>query len=352
MENIPQPHLLILKIFLERGKMSSSEVHEKLRSSGGDVSLITVKRELSLMKNSGLIVSSGAGRSVKYNITTFGRINISIDAHVYNQTEPDTRYGLKDYNFELFDSIHVPLLSVKELAEMEHLTLQYRKRVEGISGALKEKELERFIIELSWKSSKIEGNTYTLLDTEKLILEGKEASGHDRKEAQMILNHKDAFKFIRSNSNDFRELTLPKVEEIHKILVKDMDVNFGLRSSPVGVTGSIYRPLDNVYQIREAMGKLSKAVSRLESSYEKSLLTTLGLSYIQPFEDGNKRTSRLMANAVLLAYDRAPLSYRSVNEDDYREAVLVFYELNSMAPFKQIFIDQYRFAANNYLIGN
>jgi Fic family protein len=88
----------------------------------------------------------------------------------------------------------------------------------------------------------------------------------------------------------------------------------------------------------------------MKDGFSKSLLWLLGLSYIQPFEDGNKRTSRLIANAVLLAYDLAPLSYRSVEEKDYKEAALVFYELNLLIPFKKIFVSQYDFAARNYLV--
>ena len=91
------------------------------------------------------------------------------------------------------------------------------------------------------------------------------------------------------------------------------------------------------------------SVSRMETSYSKALLALLGISYIQPFEDGNKRTARLMANALLLAHGLAPISYRSIDENDYRESMLVFYELNSVVPFKTIFIDQYVFAARNYL---
>ena len=104
------------------------------------------------------------------------------------------------------------------------------------------------------------------------------------------------------------------------------------------------------YQIHEAIERLSQAVTQESNPYEKALTALLGISYIQPFEDGNKRTSRLMANAILLAYGCAPLSYQSVDKVDYREAMLVFYELNSFMPFKEIFIEQYTFAANNYTI--
>ena len=121
-----------------------------------------------------------------------------------------------------------------------------------------------------------------------------------------------------------------------------------LRSRPVGITGSIYRPLDNEQQISEAVNSLSVAVSKMPHGYAKAFVALLGISYIQPFEDGNKRTARLMANAILLAHNLAPLSYRSVEEKSYREAVLVFYELNSLIPFKKIFVEQYDFAARNY----
>ena len=206
------------------------------------------------------------------------------------------------------------------------------------------------MIELSWKSSKIEGNTYTLLDTEKLILENKEAPGHSKSETQMILNHKDAFNYIRSHASQFQTITRKNLEELHSIIIENLNVNSGLRSKAVGITGSIYRPLDNIHQITEAIENLSKAVSRSDSPYAKALLALLSISYIQPFEDGNKRASRLMTNALLISHSLAPLSYRSVDEEEYKAAGLVFYELNSIVPMKKIFIEQYEFAAENYAV--
>jgi Fic family protein len=342
---------IILKIFLQNQSLASSEVHAQLLSSGSDVSLVTVKRELSELKTQGLLTVSGAGPATLYAISALGRLYVDVDAKDYSAIDPDKRYGLKGFNFDLFKSIPDDVFSDVEIQELNNATEVYTKNIQSISQTLEEKELERFIIELSWKSSKIEGNTYTLLDTEKLILRGIEAVGHDKDEAKMILNHKEAFKFVRDNAFTFKELDLAKIEEVHKILVKDLNVNYGLREKAVGVTGSIYRPLDNIHQIREAVELLCKVINKTPSSYEKAMLALLGLSYIQPFEDGNKRTSRLVANSVLLAHGYAPLSYRSVDENDYREAILVFYELNSLVPFKKIFIEQYIFAAKNYAIG-
>ena len=340
----------IIRCFLEKESLQSSDVHRMLVGSGENISLVTVKRTLSDMTARGLLLSSGSGRAVLYRVGILGRVFADIDARVYCAIEPDSRFGSDRYNFELFSEMPVDLFSSSELEKLENATAEYIRRTQDISPAVEKKELERLIIELSWKSSKIEGNTYTLLDTEKLLLENREAPGHDRKEAQMILNHKDAFAFVREESLRFQSPTVADIEALHQILVKDLSVGYGLREKPVGIVGSRYRPLDNIYQIREGMEALLAAVSRVTTPYAKALLALLGVSYLQPFEDGNKRTSRLLGNAVLLAYGCAPLSYRSVKESEYREAMLVFYEINSLVPLKRIFIEQYDFAARNYMV--
>src|SRR3989338_7766356 len=350
MFEISQKHQKILGLFLQNNLLSSSEVHGRLSKEGEETSLVTVKRELSRMATSGLLTASGRGRSRAYSVSVLGRVLSNVDANAYNAVEPDKRYGLVNLNFELLPSFPPEIFTSVELRALDEASDEYRKRTADLSPAIEKKELERLIIELSWKSSKIEGNTYTLLDTEKLILENKEAPGHDRKEALMILNHKEAFNYVRQQAGTFKTLTRKNLEELHAILVKGLSVELGLRKRPVGVLGSIYRPLDNVQQILEAVEALSRAVAKMADPHAKALMAILGLSYIQPFEDGNKRTSRLLANAILLAYDRAPLSYRSVDENDYREAVLVFYELNSIMPFKKIFISQCEFAAKNYAV--
>jgi Fic family protein len=350
MQKITQNQENILAIFLEKGSRSSSVVHEELVKQGHDVSLVTVKRELSELKSIGLLDTSGAGRSVEYTISSQGRLLNRVDAKSYCSIDPDGRYGLKGYNFDLFTSIPQNVFFEHEISILDAATDLYHSNITSQSPVLQEKELERFVIELSWKSSKIEGNTYTLLDTERLLNQGIEASGHDKDEARMILNHKEAFKFAREHLALFKDLTPANIEEMHKIIVKDLGIDHGFREKCVGVTGSIYQPLDNVHQIREAVASLCAVVNRLESHYMKALVALLGIGYIQPFEDGNKRTSRLIANAILLAYSCTPLSYRSVDDNEYREAVFVFYELNSIQSFKKIFIEQYDFAAKNYAV--
>ncbi|MFA5754371.1 MAG: Fic family protein [Patescibacteria group bacterium] len=342
----------IVAIFIKNQSLSSSDVYQEILKEGEDISLVTIKRMLTGLVDSGFLKIFGSGRSTAYSISVIGRVFAGINAEEYCLADPDKRYGLKNYNFDLLPDFPADILTSDEINILEDATAGYKQRSEDLSDNIRQKELERLIIELSWKSSKIEGNTYTLLDTEKLILENKVAPGKRADETLMILNHKDAFDFVCQNASQFRTVNRKNLEKVHSLLVKGLNIDSGFRNKPVGVVGSSYRPLDNIHQIQEAIVALEKAVDRLASPYAKALLALMGLSYIQPFEDGNKRTSRLMANAILLAYDLAPLSYRSVEEKDYREAILVFYELNAISPFKKIFIEQYVFAAKNYAYYN
>lgn len=350
MTAILSKHQKIIGIFLEKGVVQSSDVYAEITRLGEKTSLVTVKRMLSEMVGEGILAVSGSGRSTGYHISPKGRVFADINSKEYVSAEPDKRFGLSGYNFDLLPAIPGEIFTDEELKRLDNATALYKKRITDLPEVIQKKEMERLVIELSWKSSRIEGNTYTLLDTEKLILENKEAPGHSKKEAQMILNHKNVFNYIHKNSSQFKTLTRKNLEEIHAILVKNLSVGLGLRKKPVGVTGSKYLPLDNIHQITEAVENLSAAVTRMTTPYAKAMIALLGISYIQPFEDGNKRTSRLMANALLLSHSLAPLSYRSVDENEYREAVLVFYELNSILPMKKIFINQYEFAVQNYAV--
>ncbi len=340
----------IILLLIEKGTAQSSRIHAEITKRGESISLVTIKRELAELANKGVIVARGGGRSTAYAVTTPGRIFADINAREYCAVEPDKRYGMNSYNFDLFPKMPLDVFSDTEQKMLESATMEYAQRTEHLPPAIQKKELERLIIELSWKSSRIEGNTYTLLDTEKLIIENREAPGHDRAEARMIINHKNAFLFVREHATEFKTITRANLEQLHAILVSDLSVGTGLRKKPVGVTGSLYRPLDNLYQIQEGVDALSQAIARIHTPYAKAMTALLGISYLQPFEDGNKRTARLAANAILLAHACAPLSYRSVDENEYREALLVFYEINSMMPFKKILLDQYVFAAKNYAV--
>ena len=208
--------------------------------------------------------------------------------------------------------------------------------------------MERLGIDLSWKSSQIEGNTYSLLETERLLLEKETAAGKSKDEAVMLLNHKDALDFILDDPGYMKNLSVAKIENIHSILVKELEVDRNIRVRRVGITGTNYRPLDNEFQIREAMEGTCRLVNDRGCVFEKALLILLMISYIQPFNDGNKRTARIVSNAILIASGYCPLSFRTVDSIDYKKAMLLFYEQNSIAAFKRIFIEQFAFAVKTY----
>jgi Fic family protein len=209
-----------------------------------------------------LIFPSGSGRSFSYRISVLGRMFTEIDVHAYCAIEPDQRYGQKRYNQELFPGIPKAIFSSEELKNVKAATAEYTRRTKNLPPAIEKRELERLVIELAWKSSKIEGNTYTLLDTEKLILEKKEAPGHLHSEAQMISNHKNAFTFVREHAAFFKAPSRAYIEKLHSILVKDLNVGTGLRERMVGVLGSVYQPLDNKHQLREGLEELIAAIAR------------------------------------------------------------------------------------------
>ena len=341
---------LIIDYFLRNELGSSSDVFGYLETLGFSVANVTVKRALTSMVDGGDLVVEGRGPATKYHISTTGRLFADVDVTGYCLIEPDRRYGLTSYNFELFPNVPDSIMTDEEIKNLTLNTDTYWKRLKNQTESTRLKELERYVIELSWKSSKIEGNTYTVLDTERLIKEGIEAPNHPKDEAVMILNHKAAFHDILEHKDDFKNLTLHNLEHLHSILTKNLGIAPGARRGLIGVAGSRYLPLDNSYQISEAVESLSQAVSRLGTGYEKALLALLGISYIQAFEDGNKRTALMMANAILLAHDLSPLSYRSVDIPQFINAMLVFYELNTLVPFRQIFIEQYSFAAEHYAV--
>jgi fido (protein-threonine AMPylation protein) len=329
-------------------KYALSDIKEFFPESG-QPSLATLRRDVSQLRDLGYLNHSGKLKSSRYSLTVFGLLHSPIDPHEYCLLDVDKRLGAASFNFFLLRDISSNIFLEKDFEKMDQATKAFKKKSEGASDVVKQKELERFVIELSWKSSKIEGNTYSLLDTERLIKDGVEASGHTKDEAIMVLNHKKAFQYVLEYTRPHKKISPQFIEDVHRVLVDGLGVSFGFRKRQVGITGSSYRPLSVPSQIKEAVEDLCVAISKMKDPYSKALLALIGISYIQPFEDGNKRTARLLANAILISYDCAPLSYRSVDELLYKESTLVFYEKNSIMPMRDIFLNQYLFACEQYL---
>lgn len=310
----------------------------------------TVKRILAGLVESGQAVVIGQGRATRYSVSAQAHVTMPLNIDTYFEKETDERIVQTDFNFELINDIlpKVELFTPQEKEQLDALQAQFTKNIKDITPTEYRKEMERLGIDLSWKSSQIEGNTYSLLETEKLLKEKQTAQGKTKEEAVMLLNHKDALDYILEEPEHLKELTIRRIEELHTLLVKELDVDKGIRRRRVGVTGTNYRPLDNEFQIREALEDSCRLINGKESVFEKALLALVLISYIQAFSDGNKRTARMTSNAILIANRYCPISFRTVDSVDYKKAMLIFYEQNNISAFKKIFIDQFAFAVGTY----
>lgn len=326
---------------------SSMEIFEGV---GQAVAYATIRRDLAKLIADGILLLTGKGKTSRYTLSPLYNLLQPVDLPAYFSKEIDERRINESYNFELIETTlaAAPFFTQSETAYLDTLQKTFAENVSKLSSAQYRKEMERLGVDLSWKSSQIEGNTYSLLETERLLLEKETAVGRSKDEAVMLLNHKDALDFILDNPDYLSELTVAKIETIHSILVKELAVDRNIRIRRVGITGTNYRPLDNEFQIREALEQTCNLVNSKASIFEKALLILLLISYIQPFNDGNKRTARIVSNAMLIANGYCPLSFRSVDSIDYKKAMLLFYEQNNISAFKQIFIEQFAFAVNTY----
>ncbi len=315
-----------------------------------EVSDRTLKRMIAGCVEKGFVEVVGKGPATRYRLTPQAHITMPLNLDTYYSKDVDERTIQEGFNFDLIRETlpKVQLFTNDELATLHEAQEVFRQHVSEMSNIEYRKEMERLGIDLSWKSSQIEGNTYSLLETERLLKEKLTANGKTKEEAIMLLNHKDALDFILDAPDYLTELSLSRIEDIHAILTKELGVDRAFRRHRVGITGTNYRPLDNEFQIREALEDSCQLINSKSEVFEKALLALLLLSYIQPFTDGNKRTARIISNGILIANGHCPISFRTVDSIDYKKSMLIFYEQNNIASFKQIFIDQFLFAVNTY----
>ena len=310
----------------------------------------TMKRLLSAAVKEGNIETAGRGPATKYKLTPQAHVTMPLDLATYFDKDIDEREVQESFNFDLIRDVlpKVEIFTKEELEVLNAAQMEFVKNTEGMTELEYRKEMERLGVDLSWKSSQIEGNTYSLLETERLLKDKQTASGKTKEEAIMLLNHKDALDFVLDVPDYLKELSVHRIENFHSILTKELEVDRNIRHRRVGITGTNYRPLDNEFQIREALEDTCTLVNGKDNVFEKALLTLVLLSYIQAFVDGNKRTARITSNAVLIANGYCPISFRTVDSIDYKKAMLMFYEQNNIAAFKKIFIEQFLFAVKTY----
>jgi Fic family protein len=287
----------IIDFIKEKGECSSKEVFDNINISA---SYATLKRILNNLKTNNYLVTQGQGKGTKYLLSPAFELIQPIDIDSYYQKEIDERRIKENFNFPIITDVlsEYNAFTENELDKLTNLQKTYKSNIAELSENEYNKELERLAIDLSWKSSQIEGNTYSLLETERLLKEKETAAGKTKEEAIMLLNHKDALDFIIENNDYLNPLTVSKIEDIHSILTKELAVERNLRKRRVGISGTNYKPLDNEFQILEALRNTCDVINSKESIFEKALLALVLVSYIQPFMDGNKRTARIVSNAI------------------------------------------------------
>ncbi|MCB9032716.1 MAG: Fic family protein [Chitinophagales bacterium] len=337
----------IIDFIRKNGGSSSKDIFEGISAS---YSYATLKRNLTKLIADNYLVAQGKGRGTKYFLSPAFEIIQPINIDKYYEKEIDERQIKETFNFELVNEIlnKNNVFTQNELEKLNLLQKEYESNIKDLSATDYQKELERLAIDLSWKSAQIEGNTYSLLETERLLKEKQTASGKTKEEAVMLLNHKDALDFIIENKDYLNPLTVSKIEDIHNILIKELGVERNLRKRRIGISGTNYKPLDNEFQILEALKEACNVINNKKVVFEKALLALVLISYIQPFMDGNKRTARIVSNSILINYNYCPLSFRTVDSIDYKKAMLLFYEQNNISNFKDIFIEQFEFAVRTY----
>lgn len=213
------------------------------------------------------------------------------------------------------------------------------------------KLFERLLVDLSWASSQLEGNTFSLLETERLLLFNEVVEGKKPLETQMILNHKEAIKFITRNQR-YPLLEALTFHSLHALLAENLLSNpkalGALRRIPVGITGTNYTPIDIPQVLKDEFEIFLKKLSMIKNPFEQALFVLIFIPYLQPYEDGNKRTSRVACNIPLLKNNLIPVSFKNIQRDEYIEALKDIYEKNEILKMKDLFIKAVRFSAKEY----
>lgn len=329
-----KPQSRILYAISQHGPIGITEIEKR---TGGGISRPTLSRYIKELKGCGLITPSGTARAVKYSVAQNAIRAYDFDLNVYNSNEISTAQTL--FNHKLFDA-YEQIFSDDETAKLVETTGQYREWKEKTPEAYRMLAYERCAIEFSWKSSKIEGNTYSLLETEALIKNKVEATGKPHDDATMILNQKNVFDMTMTGV--FPDLfSVQTLIDLHKMLVSNLGIPHDLRVAQVGITGTNYIPLQFQSQIREALEKLFELTKNMSDPFQSALILLAGIAYIQPFADGNKRTSRHIANAILHKNNMPPVAWRTVDEVEYKKCVIAFYELGNIRPLALLWLENY-----------
>lgn len=368
-QRIQQEKLLILSLLNESSEaISIGEIDNAIALKLNNK---TLQRRLVSMVDEGLVLTVGERSNTKYFVQTV------VNKHSYVATESgkyntkntiETKVADEDKNvifsnatLSVLDYLQTPAYARKKSSyqfsvidnyipnQSQYIPNDMRSRLHTAgkrfnaklaAGTYAKKISQRLLIDLSYHSSRLEGNTYSKLDTQKLIEEGLSAQGKIHEDTVMIMNHKEALQFLIENAEAL-SVNAITVRNIHALLSQDLMADpsacGNIRKAAVAISQSAYLPLSNPHQLDEYFSLVLRKAQQIEDPFEKSFFLLLHLSYLQAFEDVNKRTARLTCNIPFIQHNLCPLSFVDVPQDDYSRSLLYFYETNKIEPALELF---------------
>jgi fido (protein-threonine AMPylation protein) len=342
----------------------------------------SLQRWIALLVEQGRIKPFGAGRGRHYRVAEamppiareatpmfvaepqaeFDPIRLSRAAQQTKKlaTRPLTQRKPVGYDFAFLDGYRPNVSAYLSPALRKKLAALGRTTGEALpAGTHLRKVMDRLLIDLSWNSSRLEGNTYSLLETQRLLEAGEAAEGKAAHETQMILNHKAAIELLAEHADEigFNRYTLCNLHALlSENLLPEAAAGGRLRAHAVGIGGSVFHPLENPHLIEEYFDQILATAAAIKDPFEQAFFAMVQLPYLQPFEDVNKRVSRLAANIPLVQRNLGPLSFVDVPQSDYTQAILGVYELKRVDYLRDVFEWAYerscaRYAAVRQVLG-
>jgi len=326
----------------------------------------TLQRRLADLAEDGRLTIQGIKRGTKYFPThrTTEPLETElrdINTDIFSQSSQSVLKFLEkplhtrervSYNREFLED-YVPNETIYIPIESRDRLRQEGKRFdeELAAGTYARQISERLLIDLSYNSSRLEGNTYSKLDTQRLVEEGISADGKTHEETVMIMNHKEAIVFLIENAADIK-LDSFTLLNLHNLLSQDLLMDpascGNVRRFEVDIGKSAYKPLNNPHVLKEMLELILLKSRKINDPFEQSFFVLIHLSYLQAFEDVNKRTARLTCNIPFIKNNLCPLSFTDVSRDDYSAALLTIYEKNDITPMHDLFCWAYSRSCNQY----
>jgi Fic family protein len=371
MSNTAEHSLAVHLLKLVHSQPSGLRLSQLQAQLGRPVAKRTVQRQLAALVRDGRLQTLGTGRSTTYTLAQpsapVAAIGLAADRPDYAAVLPLCAEALdiaaqvrRPLALRAPVSYQIELLEAYRPGHTWYLPEPLRRSLAllgrgahsaDVAGTFAKEIMSRLLIDLSWASSKLEGNTYTRLDTERLIAYGEAAQGHDAVEAQMILNHKAAIEYLvdRAAGLDLGPTTLL---ELHALLsdglLPDPAASGRLRRRAVGIGGSVYLPMALPQRLEQVFGVVCATANAIADPFEQALFVMIHIPYLQPFEDVNKRVSRLAANVPLVRQNLVPLAFLDLPEQAYTDAILGIYELGRIELMRDVFVWAYERSCQHY----